>query len=238
MKKNYLTSISIVIAGILIAGAVMYSNNSASRAPSTANTTSQEVAQETSSTDNVRPIDENDHIRGNPNAKVKIVEYSDFECPFCKRFHGTMNQMMDEYGEDGQVAWVYRHFPLDSLHPKNARKVAIASECANELGGNDAFWTFTDGYFELTPANDRTDLSIVLPQLVARTGINEQDFNKCIASGKYDKHVQDDVDNAITTGGGGTPWSIVIMASGETLPINGAQPYEAIRQVIDFALEN
>ncbi len=78
-----------------------------------------------------------DHIRGNPDAPVTLVEYSDFECPFCKRFHPTVKRIVDEYG--GRVRWVYRHFPLDEIHPVKARREAAAAECAAELGGNDAF---------------------------------------------------------------------------------------------------
>src|SRR3546814_2871400 len=66
---------------------------------------------------------------GSPDASVKVIEFSDFECPFCKGFHRTMGQVMEEYGQDGKVAWVYRHFPIDSIHSK-ARKEAQASECA------------------------------------------------------------------------------------------------------------
>lgn len=89
------------------------------------------------------PVTSEDHIKGNMNAQVTIVEYSDYDCPFCTRFHTTMNAISKKYGDD--LAWVYRHFPLEQLHP-NAKAVAVASECVAKLGGNEAFWTFTDGY--------------------------------------------------------------------------------------------
>jgi protein-disulfide isomerase len=87
-----------------------------------------------------------DHVLGDPNANIVIIEYSDLECPFCQRFHDSMLQVMDEYGKKGEVAWVYRHFPLDNIHP-NARKQAEGAECATELGGNDGFWKLVDGIF-------------------------------------------------------------------------------------------
>lgn len=183
----------------------------------------------------IRPVSADDHIRGNPNAPVKIVEYSDFECPFCKRFHETMQQVMSEYGNQGQVAWVYRHLPLDQLHSK-ARKEAVASECAAELGGNEAFWKFTDRFFELTPSNDKTELDTVLPQIAREIGLNEAQFTACLASGRYDKHIEEDAQNAAATGGSGTPWSIVVGANGKKYPLSGAQPYEAIKQLVDTAL--
>ncbi|MBE0618991.1 MAG: thioredoxin domain-containing protein, partial [Burkholderiales bacterium] len=82
----------------------------------------------------LRPVSKGrDHIRGDTAAPVTLVEYSDFECPFCKRFHATAKRLVDE--SKGQVKWVYRHFPLDELHPGKARKEAVASECAAEIGG-------------------------------------------------------------------------------------------------------
>ena len=108
----------------------------------------------------MRPVSkDSDHIRGNPAAPVTLVEYSDFECPFCKRFHTTAKRLVDESG--GRVKWVYRHFPLDELHPVKARQEAVASECAAELGGNDAFWKFADRLYELTPSNNKTDIRSV-----------------------------------------------------------------------------
>lgn len=242
MEEQKLTvPIAIIVAGVLIAGAVIFSNsngsNSVAQAP-TDNQGEQQAPQPSGSTDAVSPVTAEDHIKGDINAPVKIVEYSDFECPFCKRFHDTMNQVMDEYGDSGDVAWVFRQFPLDQLHPKNARRAAVASECANELGGNDAFWKFTDGWFEVSPTNDRTDFEAVTAQLVSEIGLDENKFNACLTSGTYDQHVQDDIDNAVATGGRGTPWSVVIGPDGTTYPVNGAQPYPAVKQIIDLALSN
>ena len=84
-----------------------------------------------------------DRIRGNKNAKLALIEYSDMECPFCKRFHPTMQQVMKEYGD--KVKWVYRDYPLD-FH-QNAQKEAEAGWCIHELGGNDAFSKYTHSQF-------------------------------------------------------------------------------------------
>lgn len=232
-KNNLAVPIAIVIAGALIAGAVYFSNQGGGVAVAPRPET---VADNSSGLENMRPISNDDHIRGNPNAPIKIVEYSDMECPFCKRFHSTMQQAMDEYGKDGKVAWVYRHFPLDSIHSK-ARSEGIAAECAGELGGNDAFWQYADRFFELTPSNNQTDTQTVLPQIAREIGLDVNKFNTCLASGKYDKHIQDDLDNATATGGNGTPWSIVITESGKKYPLSGAQPYEAVKQLIELALQ-
>ena len=135
-------------------------------------------------------------IRGNKNGEIVLVEYSDFECPFCKRFHGTMQQVMDEYGEDGKVAWVYRQFPLEQLHPVKAVSESVASECVAEIGGNDAFWKFADRLYELTPSNNQTDIYNVIPQIVREIGIDLDGFNECWESDRYASHIESDIQNA------------------------------------------
>lgn len=184
----------------------------------------------------MRRITSADHIRGNSNAPVKIVEYSDMECPFCKRFHATMQQVVNEYGKNGKVAWVYRHFPLDSIHSK-ARTEAAAAECAGGLGGNNAFWAYIDRFYAVTPSNNQTDIQTVLPQIAREIGLDASKFNSCLASGKYAKHIQEDLDNANAIGGNGTPWSIVVAKNGKKYPLSGAQPYEAVKQLIELALQ-
>lgn len=90
-------------------------------------------------------VSEDDFVRGSADAKVTVIEYSDFDCPFCSRFHQTMEQVVEQY--DGQVRWVFRHYPITSLHP-NAENVARVSECVHEIAGKEKFWEFSDRYFE------------------------------------------------------------------------------------------
>ena len=106
MNENKLfVPISILVAGLVIAGAVFFTRDgSTPKAP----------GEETATTQvDVKPVDDSDHILGSSNAEITIVEYSDFECPYCSNFHKTMEQIMAEYKDSGKVAWVYRHFPLD-----------------------------------------------------------------------------------------------------------------------------
>lgn len=185
----------------------------------------------------LRPVSKaRDHIRGDAAAPVTLIEYSDFECPFCKRFHATAKRMVDE--SKGQVKWVYRHFPLDELHPGKARKEAVASECAAELGGNAAFWKFADRFYELTPSNNRTDIDTVLPQIAGEIGLDKARFASCLASGKHDGRIAEDGKDAVATGGRGTPWSFIVSKSGKAYPLSGAQPYAAVKKLVDLALEN
>ncbi len=228
-QNNLPISVAIVIAGVIVAGAIYVSarGDSAAFAPQP-----EEVAPLTGTVDRIQPVTSADHIRGNPNASVKIVEYSDTECPFCKRFHPTMQQAVKEY--DGKVAWVYRHFPLDQLHPK-ARKEAEATECAGELGGNEKFWAYLDRLFAVTPANNGLDPA-ELPTIAQYVGLDVAKFNTCLLSGKYAQHIEDNVQNAMATGGNGTPWSIVVAQNGKKYPLSGAQPYASVKQLIELAL--
>ena len=143
-KTNLTIPIAIVFAGLLIAGAVIYNGNSAGGGQ--AGPLLDDNNPPTDTNVNIKAVSDSDYILGNPNAPVKIVEFSDLECPFCKRFHATLQQVMNEYGKDGRVAWVYRHLPLESIHPQ-ARPLAEGSECVAELGGNDAFWEYADLVF-------------------------------------------------------------------------------------------
>ncbi len=235
-QNPYLTPLAVVIAGGLIAGAVLL-NGSTTEISQQKNTnpSAQNIPEQVGSTDAVAKVTEKDHIKGNPDALVKIVEYSDFECPFCKQFHNTMNQVMDKYGPSGDVAWVFRQFPLEQLHPVKAQAVAVASECANEQGGNDIFWKFTDRYFELTLTNNRTDIETVIPQIAKEIGLDTVALNTCRQSGKYDEHIQSDIANGAATGGRGTPWSVVVAPNGKTFSINGAQTLGAVEQIIELA---
>ena len=146
-----------------------------------------------------------------------------------------MKQVIGEYGKNGKVAWVYRHFPLDQLHSK-ARKEAEATECAAELGGNDKFWSYLDRLMEVTPANNGLDPA-ELPKIASYVGLDAVKFNECLTSGKYAQKIEEHVQNAVATGGQGTPWSIVIGKNGKKYPLSGAQPYESIKQLVQTALQ-
>ncbi len=236
-QNNLSIPIAVVIAGALIAGAVYFSAGKSLSPTAVGNTVRNQQLPQRDETllDKMTVISASDHIRGNPNAPVKIVEYSDPECPFCKHFHDTMKQVMDEYGKNGKVAWIYRNFPLDQLHPK-ARNEAEAIECAGDLGGNDKFWAYADRLYEITPSNNNLDPA-ELPKIATYVGLDIQKFNTCLSSGKYAKHIEDDVQNAQATGGNGTPWSIVVAKNGKKYPLSGAQPYASVKQLIELALQ-
>lgn len=173
-----------------------------------------------------------DHIRGDVNAKVTLIEYSDFECPFCKQFHATMQQAMDNY--KGKIRWVFRHYPL-SFH-QNAQKEAEASECVAELGGNDAFWKFTDAIFTRTTSNGTGFAIDALPDLAKEIGVDSVKFKTCLDSGKYAQFVKDQETAGATAGVNGTPGTFVVSADGKSQLVPGALPYASIKQIIDGVL--
>lgn len=235
MNDNKLfVPISIVVAGLIIAGAVFFTRDNAGSAKPQEN----KDAQGEQTTVSVDPVSaEKDHILGNPDAEIVIVEYSDFECPFCVRFHPTMEQIMSEYGNDGKVAWVYRHFPLDQIH-KSARGAAEASECVAELGGNQSFWDYSKKLF----ANSPTSLTPeALRATAVEMGINEEQFNSCVSSDKHAANVEEDYQSGLKLAKSdrsfGTPYSVVISKKdGSQVSIPGAQSYSVIKQVIDSIL--
>jgi len=176
-----------------------------------------------------------DHVYGNPNAPVSLIEYSDFECPFCKRFHATAKEIVDAYG--GKVNWVYRHFPL-AMHNPGAQKEAEASECVAQLGGNDAFWKFANAIYARTKSNGNGfPLDQIVP-LGKEIGLDEKQLKECIDAAKYASRVQEDLNEGIQIGITGTPANFLLRNdTGEVILKIGAQPSDAIKPDIDKLLE-
>ncbi|MBI2108722.1 MAG: thioredoxin domain-containing protein [Parcubacteria group bacterium] len=223
--------LAIIIAGIIIAGAVIFASRKSDDQIAPSPNTNTETLKK------IRPVSSNDHILGNiKTAEVFLVEFSDLECPFCKDFHETLKQIITEYGPNGKVAWVYRHFPLESIHPK-AAKEAEATECASELGGTIKFWEYADRIFQITPSNNGLDLSL-LPLIAKDVGLDTDAFGTCLEDGRYAQKVKSDLEDAINSGGRGTPHTIVITKDGSrALPISGAQSVDVVRSTIEQLLK-
>ena len=226
---------AIIIAAGLIAGSLYFSNVKASDQLAKAKVQALTAPVTNDTTSSMRPISASDHLLGNPNAELIIVEYSDLECPFCKAFHPTMQRVMSEYGKSGKVAWVYRHFPIDQLHPK-ARKEAEATECANELGGNAKFWEYTNKVYDITTSNNSLDPA-QLPKIAKLVGLDVSAFNSCLASGRYAAKVEADYQDAVKAGGRGTPNSIIVSKDGTRTVVQGAQPYDSLKLTLDALLQ-
>jgi len=179
----------------------------------------------------VAEVTDADWVKGNRDAKISIIEFSDTECPFCKRFHPTLQRLLSEYPND--VNWVYRHFPLATLHAK-APKEAEATECAGELGGNDGFWAFLDRLYEITPSNDGL-LASQLPEIAQEVGLDADKFSECLDSGRFEGKVAAHYSQATQAGGQGTPYSVIV-AGDEKIPVSGAVPYEQLKAIVESVL--
>lgn len=219
IKKFELTpSLSILLAGVIIAGAILVTNG---RAAATAPPDDQLPT----TTTNVRAPSAGDHIIGSPDAKIVLIEYSDFQCPFCSRVDPTLKQIVQE--GKGDIAWVYRHLPLESIHPQ-ARPAALASECVAEQLGNSGFWQFADRIFA-----DQSKMSAAYyVQVAGELGADKAKFNACVAADTYASRIDADIQEAMQNGGQGTPYTVVYTKKKQA-GVSGALPYELFMSVIN-----
>ena len=200
MKNNTLTiPISIIVGALLIGGAIVYTRSQ----PNTS-----APANTVEKTTKAKPVTADDHILGDINAKVLIVEYSDTECPFCKYFDETMGKIMNTYQANGTVAWVYRHSPVLARHPL-AQKEAEATECVNKIAGNEIFWKYIRKIYEITPANNGLDPA-QLPILAASFGVDKKAFQSCLDSDTFAAKVKTSYEDSIAAGMLGTPYTVLI----------------------------
>ena len=231
MQNRYGVPIAIVVAGLLIAGAVFWTGSSGSVASNAAeDIKGGQPSGQPAQAGKFRMPDETDHVQGNPDASITIVEFSDLECPFCALIHPTLKRIVKE-NED--VKWVFRHFPLSTIHSR-ALSAAVASECIARLGTNDNFWTFTDEAF----ANQRKLGDTWYREMALSFGIDSGAFTGCVNDKGVVADIQTDLDEATGAGGRGTPYVVVVTANGDLIPFSGALPYEQIASVIERARNN
>lgn len=253
-RSNLALPIAIVVAGLLVAGAMFYTNKGATKIE-------QPAQKKATQAFNVAPVTDTDSIVGSKDADVVVIEYSDTECPFCKNFHNTMLKVMDTYGKDNKVAWVYRYMPLDALH-KKARKEAVAIECAKQQGGNDMFWKFVNAVYAKTTSNDslpETELSKIASSLK----LDMTKWSKCYTTDETAQIVADQEKTGADAGVEGTPNNFLVFKKalsdkqisnlvtafskypdgiirisddGKIVNLGGAMPYDLMTLVIDNAL--
>lgn len=262
-KNSFAIPFAIVIAGGLIAVSLYFSNSGKISPTNNAaqNNLGTGALAVMNGDLNIRPITLTDHVLGNPKAPVTIIEYSDTECPFCKQFHTNLHRIIETYGKDGKLSWVYRHLPLDALHAK-ARNEARATECAAKLGGEEKFWAYIDLLFKVTPSNDRLDPA-ELPKIAKDVGLDEKAFSNCLdKTDTGTAKIEEDSAEAMKAGGNGTPFNIFISAKkfnvedmkksiasiaekhrlppdlfavsndGTKISVGGAMPYEIMEQFV------
>jgi protein-disulfide isomerase len=169
-----------------------------------------------------------EHVRGSASAPVTIVEYGDFQCPYCKQQYEVFMKIVRKYRR--QVSWIYRHYPLD-FHP-HAQAAAEASECVAYLGGNAAFWGFADtlmGLESFKPSD--------FPAIAKRFGVDEKIFNRCMEKHVFAQKVKEQLISGQNAGVEGTPTVFIVSRKGryqET--VAGADEMEAYTRIIDDML--
>ncbi len=178
-------------------------------------------------------VPEGKHIYGNPDARFTLVEFSDYECPYCQRFHDTPKEIVESSG--GNVNWEYLHFPLGSHNPM-AKNLSIASECVSEELGNKAFWAFTNEVFDSTGGNGRGIPD--LEGLVESLGLPPSELQACMNDPEMAQRVEEDMQKASQAGVSGTPSSYIVdNVTGDIEVIAGAQPIENVMQKLRALVE-
>ncbi len=220
----YVIPISILIAGGLIAGAVLYSNGSgAVPAP--------EGQQAAAGTVAVADLADDDAVLGNPDAPVTIVEFSDFQCPFCRKFwKETLPQIKQEYLATGKAKFIYRDFPLAQIHP-GAMPGAWGAECAR---AQNKFWEMHDAIFEEQEKQGAGTIPFTAEDIkrwAMQIGLNTSQFNQCLDAGTYKQEVEKDTADGTAAGVSGTPATFI---NGQL--VSGAQPFAAFKAIIDEEL--
>ena len=214
---NLSLPIAIVFASLVIAGAILFTKDTSPAAVAGAPSPAVAIS--------VRSPSLQDHIIGSPDAPVVLIEYSDFQCPFCQIIHPNLKKIVQD--SNGQIAWVYRNFPLDSIHPQ-ARPAAEASECIAAELGNDAFWEFADAVF----ADQQNMSTSMYADIAARLGANPQAFAECISEKRYNEKINADQTEGTKNGGQGTPYTIVAPKKGTPTAFSGALPLEQMQSII------
>jgi len=176
---------------------------------------------------------DNDPILGSPEAPISIIEFSDYQCPFCARFFSeTLPLLKSEYIEKGAVNFIYRDFPIQNIHP-NAVAAAIASECANEQGD---FWQYHDMLFRNQKEWNNLDSERALKtfgQYAYEIGIKQEQFDNCLNSGKYIEEVKEDLSSGREYGVTGTPGFFIGNDKIGYTSLSGAKPFSEFKAIID-----
>ena len=216
-----------LISLIILLGMAVSSDDEDSAVNTNSNTNTNQVA-DTNTAPTASAIDtskivisDSEEVYGNEDADITFVEFSDFQCPYCVRFHEVMHQIVDEYPND--VAWIFKQFPIQS-HPLGMPG-AMATECAGDQG---KFWEMSDMIFSNQQALAAESFAIFAGDL----GLDVDTFNQCMSDNPHAEKIANDYQTGISSGVRGTPSSFV---NGNIVP--GAFPYESMKQMIDELLK-
>ncbi len=222
--------VSILLAAIIISGAIFYTKGFGKNnlGPAAANIGG---GQPTQNAQVNLTLNNNDHVLGSNGAKVIVIEYSDFQCPFCRSYWSqSFSQLKKEYIDTGKILFVYRHYPLD-FHPQSTIS-AKATECPNESG---KFWQMHDKLFSEQEKQGTGTIQFTAADIkkwASQIGLNSNSFGTCLDSDKYSQRIKDNTATGTQAGVSGTPTFFI-----NNQKIVGAQPYSAFKSAIDSALK-
>ena len=180
---------------------------------------------------------DNDPVIGNLDAPITIIEFSDFQCPFCARFYTqTLPLIYEEYIDQGKVKLVFRDYPIQSIHP-NAVPASVASECANEQGKFKEMHDILFGNQNEWSNQETVDALSLFSQYATEIQLEQETFDSCLTSGKYIDEIQKDLVDGQNYGVSGTPGFFVGNDQIGYVQIKGAQPFDIFKKVIDAQLD-
>lgn len=228
-KSNFL-AISILAAAVIIGGSVIWSANLKSGGSGLAQVAGSGSRGAAPNTNNTTPGIDDDVILGDLEAPVTLIEFGDYQCPFCFRlFKETEEKLREEFIKTGKLKMVYRDFPLDQIHPF-ARPAAEAAECARDEG---QYWTYHDALF----LKQRELATLDFTALAGELGMDAKKFGDCVSTRKYKDEVEKDYQDGIAAGVTGTPGNFIV-AGDFVRVLPGALPYETFKAAIEEALQN
>lgn len=232
---------TIIVACLIIAGTILYTNSKSSKNNVVINGNNQNQQQQQQPTGPVKVSADNDAVLGDKNAPVTMIEFSDYECPFCKRhFTDVYPQIKADYIDTGKVKLVFRDYIAVPAHNPLATSEAMAAECSREQGGDSVYFKYHDALFTKTTSNGNGLTLSQLPAIAKDLGLNVATFQQCLDSNKYKDEVNKDIADGSKVGVNGTPSFFVGKSSQDGVIdgaiIVGAQPYPAFKAVIDQVL--
>jgi protein-disulfide isomerase len=221
MNREWTVPLAIIFAGVVIAFATYSVRHHDIPTLTTENPSA------------VRAVDLSDHVLGNPAAPVTIIEYADIDSEFSKDFQKVMEQVLQDYGSNGNIAWVYRHIPTDTQ--SNSEMHAEAAECVAALSGTNNFFKFIDALQTAAPGQNEFDPA-GYDAIVTALGLSSGTFDQCMAAHTYRVRVDGDYANAQAIGATGTPFSVLLIRGQKPAVIEGSVPYPVLKQIIDTSI--
>ncbi len=221
MRKELTIPLAILFVGIIVSITIFVTHPHVALSPN-------------GNPDAVRPVDTTDHFLGNPAAPVVLIEYSDVDSEYSKNFQKVMEQVMQDYGANGNVAWVYRDLPLGDSDV-NSEEHDEAAECVASIGKPSDFFAFIDAMQAAAPGDSLFDPAGYDP-IVSSLGLATGTFDSCMSAHTFQNKVAEDYKNAQEIGASGTPYNIILIKDQKPLVISGSIPYDTMKKVLDAAI--